>query len=422
MAKLGGRVWALIAGAGALLALCAAAWFAGWWPFGGSGSEPTPTPSVSASPSASPRPSFVERQVTVAPNVPVSELLTAAVLDSAGNGWVVAVYDATSRDDTGVESPGPKALYLISPEGVRYEVGNLDTLGMSAPDLVAWDYARRKVLIVDNLMDMKVVDMMTGAIDGSWLFCDHEGYVRGSARDGAWLLRGSCNGEGIDGLYGDAGVEVPSSIVGKGFGLTVFDVGDVQVQSEFETAPDVRFTAFYADGTQATIPSSMAGDCYLLGKGKGDTFAAYCYTSAGAVDVWEFPVDGSTPVDVVTSAQLEAFRLELGVPNPADFFVSGYCSAADLPVVEVTWDQSRLGVLKAGSLAAAAQPPHPFRHCLAQSGTSALVSGDGLLWLTDFATGSTVELLPGSGASAAARVVGAAHVVGTEGYRALQQP
>jgi hypothetical protein len=430
MAKLGGRAWALFAGAVALLALCAGAWLAGWWPFGGSGSEPspTPTPSASASPSASPQPSFVERQVTVAPNVPASELLTEAVLESAGSGWVVAVYDATSRTDTGVESPGPRVLYLISPDGARYEVGNLDTLGMTSPDLVAWDYARHKVLIVDNLMDMKVVDMVTGAIDGSWVFCDHEAYVRGSARDGAWLLRGTCNGEGIDGLYGDTGAEVPSSIVGKGVGLTVFDVGDVQVQSEFETAPDARFTAFYADGTQATLPSSMAGDCYMLGKGKGDTFAAYCYSAEGTVDVWEFPVDGSTPVDVISSAQLEALRLELGVPNPAGFFVSGFCSAGELPVVEVTWDQSRLGVLGGGSLSAAAQPPHPFRHCLATSGTSALVSGDGLLWLTDFATGSTVELLPGSGADGAAPVlgaapvVGAARVVGTEGYQALMQP
>lgn len=424
MPKLGRKIWALIAGAVALLALGAVAWFAGWWPFGGAGSEPTPTPSVSASPSASltPPPAFVERQVTVAPNVPAAELLTAAVLESAGSGWVVATFDATSRDGAGVESRGPRVLYLISPEGARYELGNLDTLGMSAPDLVAWDYARHKVLIADSLMDMKVVDMVTGAIDGSWPFCDHEGYVRGSARDGAWILRGSCNGEGIDGLYGDTGVEIPSTIVGNGFGLTVFDVGEVQVQSEFETAPDARFTAFYADGTQAIIPSSMAGDCYLLGKGTGETFAAYCYTSEGTVDVWEFPVDGSTPVDVVSSAQLEAFRLQLGVANPADFFVSGYCSAADLPVVEVTWDQSRLGILEDGALTAGGEPLHPFRNCLGTSGTSALVSGDGFLWLADLAAGSTLELLPGSLAGGDAAVAGAARVVGTEGYRALLQP
>jgi len=419
VAKLGGKLGASIVGAVALLALCAVAWFAGWWPFGDSGPAPTPSPSPSASASASPPPSFVERQVTVAPNVPASELLTGAVLNSAGSGWVVAIYDATTRTDAGVESPGPRVLYLISPDGSRYELGNLDVLGMSAPDLVAWDYARHKVLLVDGLKDMRVLDMVTGAIDGSWAFCDHEGYVRGSAQDGAWLLRGSCNGEGIDGLYGDTGVESASTIVGKGFGLTVFDVGDVQVQSEFETAPDARFTAFYADGTKTTIPSSMAGDCYLLGKGRGPTVAAYCYTSAGTVDVWEFPVDGSTPVDVVTSAQLEAFRVELGVPNPADFFVSGYCSAGDLPVVEVTSDQSRLGFLGDGALKGAGQPDHAFRHCLATSGKSALVSGDGLLWLTDFASGSAVELLPGSGAPS---VAGAGHVVGTEGYRALMEP
>jgi hypothetical protein len=285
-----------------------------------------------------------------------------------------------------------------------------------APDLVAWDYGRHKVLIVDNLQDMKVFDMVTGGIDDTWSFCDHKGYVRGSARDGTWLLRGSCDGEGIDGLYGDGGVEVPSSVVGKGFGFTVFDVGTVQVQSEFETAPDSRFTAFYADGTKATIPSSMAGDCYMIGKGSGATFVAYCYASDGGVAVWEFPVDGSAPVKVIPAAQLEAFRVNLGVPGPADYFVSGYCAENAQRVLEVTWSESRLGMVTGAGLTPLGEAPHAFRHCLATSGSNALVSGDGLLWMTDLATGASTELLPGSGPGAVARVIG------TDGYRALLQP
>jgi hypothetical protein len=418
MARLGWKGGASIAGVVVILAVGAGAWFSGWWPFGGDGSAPTPNPSSSASPtnSATPAVAFVERQVTVAAHVPTSELLTKDVLNSAGSGWVVAIHDATAIDSKGVEAPGPRILYLISPDGTRYELANLDTLGVMAPDLVAWDYGRHKVLIVDNLRDMKVFDMTRGAIDASWSYCDNKGYVRGSARDGAWLLRGSCGGEGIDGIYGDDGTPVPSPVVGKGFGFTVFDIGSVQVQSEFETAPDARFIAFSADGTKKPIPSSMAGDCYMIGKGSGATFVAYCYASDGGVSVWEFPVDGSAPVDVIPAAQLEAFRSSLGVPGPADYFVSGYCAANAQRVLEVTWSESRLGKVTSGGLDPLAAAPHPFRHCLATSGSNALVSGDGLLWITNLDTGTSTELLPGSGPG------GVTRVVGTDGYRALLQP
>ena len=422
MAKLGWKATAGIVAGIAVLALVAGAWFAGWWPFADATPEPTPTPTPTASPSpsatATPPPVFVPRQVTVAPHVPDSELLSAEVLESAGSGWVVAIHDATAVNDLGVEAPGPRVLYLISPEGTRYELGNLDVLGFGAPDVVAWDYERDKILLVDNLAQAKVVSMVNGAVEGSWELCPREGYVRGSSKDGAWLLRGSCEGEGIDGLYSDAGVEISDSIVGKGFGFTVFDIGDVQVQSEFETAPDVRFVAFYPDGTEAIIPSEAQGDCYMIGKGAGETFVAYCYATTGdtTLDVWEFPVDGSEPANVITAAQLEAFRVDLGVPSPADYFVTGYCAASDVRVVEVTWDQRRLGVPRDGSLEAVSQPPYALRHCHATSGTSALVSGDGFLWLTDFEEGAAIELLPGSAADAAE------HVVGAEGYRALMQP
>ncbi len=96
--------------------------------------------------------------------------------------------------------------------------------------------------------------------------------------------------------------------------------------------------------------------------------------------------------------------------------MSGYCADSPLRVVEVTSDKSRLGVLRDGTLQPVAQPPYEFRHCLAASGTAALVSGDGLLWYTDFATGLTVELLPGAGDAFPL------HVIGTEGYRAILHP
>ena len=422
MARLSGRVMAGVVAVIAVLVLAVVAFFAGWWPFADAAPEPSPTPTPTFSPSPSvtetPPPVFVPRQVTVAPHVPDSELLTEEVLGSAGSGWVVAIYDATTVDSLAVETPGPRVLYLISPEGTRYELANLDVLGFLTPDVVAWDGERDMVLLMDNLAQAKVFSMVTGAVESSWEVCPRKGYVRGSARDGAWLLRGSCDGDGVDGLYDDTGAEVSSAIVGKGFGFTVFDVGDVQVQSEFETAPDSRFVAFYPDGTEAVIPSEAFGDCYMIGTGAGETFVAYCYAATGdaTIDIWEFPVDGSEPTNVITAAQLEAFRVDLGVPSPADYFVTGYCATSDLRIVEVTWDQSRLGLLRDGTLEALSEPPHAFRHCLAASGTEALVSGDGLLWLADVETGEAVEMLPGSAPE------DAEHVVGAEGYRALLQP
>ncbi len=417
MARAGAKFWVWSVAALVVVAAVAAAWILSWGPFASPGPEPSPSPSAVVSPSPSvsetPPPVFAERPVTVAAHVPSAEPITEAVLETATTGWVVAIHDATSIDDTGVETPGPRVLYLISPDGTRYELANLDVLGFSAPDVLAWDTERQKILLVNHQADLEVFDMISGQIDTAWSFCSNQGDVKGSARDGAWLLRGSCDGENIDGLYSDMGTEIPSSIVGRGFGLTVFDIGDVQVRYEFDSAPDEHFTAFYPDGTEATIPTSMAGDCHMIGKGRGATFVAYCYTDSGALDVWEFPVDGSTPEQVITSEQLDAFRIALGISGPDDFFVSGYCADSDYRVVEVTSDKSRLGVLRDGIVEQAAEPPYEFRHCLAASGTAALVSGDGLLWYTDFATDLTVELLPGAGDDYPL------HVVGTEGYRAL---
>ncbi len=143
MAKLGGKVIAALAAGAAVVALVAGAWFAGWGPFAREAVAPSPSPTPSSTsspnPSPTPPPAFVERQVTVAPHVPDARAPHGGRARVGGTGWVVAIYDATAIDDAGVESPGPRVLYLISPDGIRYELANLDTLGMGTPDLVAWD-------------------------------------------------------------------------------------------------------------------------------------------------------------------------------------------------------------------------------------------------------------------------------------------
>lgn len=408
-------------GASVVLAGAAASGLAlGWF---GAGAAPVATPSESPSPSvsaapASPEPpdDFVARTVTEAPHVPSALPITAQAVASAGPGWVLAIHDATAYGDGGSSSSGPRVLYLIDPSGVRYEVANLDALGLSEPDLIAWDPQRHRIALSQARSEVAVVSMMTGAVVHQWVFCESPGYVRGTARDGAWILRGTCQGNGIDGLYTDDGTPRPSAIVGSGFGYTVFDVGDVQVVSEFETPPDARFTVVGPDGAATVVASADAGDCYLLGRGSGSTFAAYCYADDGQVEVWEFPVDGATPRRVVDASQLDAFRVAVGVPGQDDIFVSGYCASPEVRLVQVSWGESRLGAVDVDGLVPVGAPPHVMRACDAASDLGVLVSGDGLLWYVDDATGTTVELLPGAGDEAPL------HVVGTDGYHALLYP
>lgn len=409
----------------AILVLLAGTAF-GWWSGGGG----TPGPSTSASPtvaptgtSGTPSPStFVARPVTMGTYVPSAVELTAPTLASAGSGWVVAINDTTQLDTSvspATETPDVKILYLIDPAGTRYELANLDSLGLTAPNLVAWDYPRAKLLLKSGNADLKVFDMASGAIESSWTFCAEPGWVgSGQARAGNWLVRGNCQGTGIDAIYTDAGATVPSDIVGNTDLVTVRDVGPVQVLSEFETGPDERFIAYYPDGTSAAIPSSVAGDCYMLGKGRGMTLAVYCYSlSTGGLSIWELPVDLSAPYEVVSAAQLEDFAMAAAALGPSDFWITDYCSDSALGIVQFALgDESRLGVLYGGTVEQVGQTPFRYRVCHDTENTAALVSGDGHLWWTDFDSGTMVVLLPGESAGSPIQVVGSDKTV------ALRQP
>jgi hypothetical protein len=230
-------------------------------------------------------------------------------------------------------------------------------------------------------------------------------------------VRGGCQDEGIDGLYTDSGVEVPSNIVGQGPFYTVIDVGPVQLRHEWEKSPDERFVAFYPDGTSVAIPSSVAGDCYPLGKGRDATAAVYCYSDMGDVSIWELPVDGTSPYEVVSYPQLEDFSTVNGGSDPGDFMVMEYCSDSALGIIQfILLDEPRIGVLYGGSVEAVGISSYLFRTCHAVSGTAALMSGSGPLWWHDFDTGHTITLLPGSGSDSPIQVVGA------DGYTALRLP
>jgi hypothetical protein len=390
----------------------------------GGPSGPSPSGSVSPTPGEShgggDLSGVVSRPVTTGAHIPSAEPLTPDVLGAEGSGWVVAIDDTTATNTaSGITTPGPKLLYMISPDGTRYELANLDTLGFSTPNLVAWNDARDTLLLSDTPASIKVYDIPTNTVTSSWSYCADPGYVgSGEARDDNWLIRLGCNGTPLDNLFTDAGAVVPGSGVITPVPMAVaYDVGDVQVTSEFEVPPDGRFVAHYADGTSAILPSSMAGDCYLLGKGWGSTVAGYCFTDTATPSIWEFPVDGTSPYEVISEGQMNDFGAAAWAAGPGDFYASGYCADSALRIVQaIRDDDKRLGVLYAGTVEPVGQVPFRYRVCHATQGTAALVSGDGHLWWEDFDTGTDITLLPGESAGSSIQVIG------SDNTRALRLP
>jgi hypothetical protein len=420
----------------ALIALVSGIAF-GWFDSGGS---PGPGPSGTATPTATPTSSatatpsaFVDRPVTTGQFVPSASALTADVLAAAGSGWVVAIDDTSQvnmLNDPYIVTPDQKILYLISPDGTRYELANLDGIGLGEPDLVAWDYARNVLLMEWAGTTLGVFDMASGAVTSSWTFCaSGYGSARyGEARGANWVIRAGCEGEGVDALYTDAGVVVPSTIQIAPPMVTNFDIGTMQVRYEFEGTVDQKYLAYTPDGSSEPLPWSALSYCDTpLGKGRGDTLAVLCYSDAGAISIEELPVDGSPPYEVVSSGQLNDFAMAHGSFGPGEYGLTGYWSDSALGIVQFWFGDanSRLGVLNGGSVeAVSADASYPFRRCHAVAGTSALVSGGGGLWWVNFDAGAPVVLLPPAGSGTPVQTVGTdGYMIGmADGYTALRQP
>jgi hypothetical protein len=420
----------------ALVALVSGIAF-GWFDSGGS---PGPGPSGTAAPTLTPTPSttatptsFVDRPVTKGPHVPSASALTADVLAAAGSGWVVAI-DDTSQVNTAnnpyTVTSDQKILYLISPDGTRYELANLDGIGLNKPDLVAWDYARDVLLMEQAGTTLNVFDMASGAVTSSWTFCPGGyGSARyGEARGGNWVVRAGCEGTGVDALYTDAGVVVPSTIQVAPPMVTNFDIGIMQVRYEFEGTVDKKYLAYSPDGASEPLPWSALSYCDTpLGKGRGDTLAVLCYSDAGKISIEELPVDGTPPHEVVSTAQLDGFAMAHGGFGPGEYGLTGYWSDSARGIVQFWFGDanSRLGVLNGGTVeAVGADASYPFRRVHAVSGTSALVSGGGGLWWVNFDGAAPVVLLPPAGSGTPVQTVGTdGYMIGMDdGYTALRQP
>lgn len=100
------------------------------------GPSPAPPAATDEMPAPAPTgPPQLGGVVTTDPRLPSAEPMTADVWAGVGSGWVLATYQ--ERGPAGAAgSPGPQVVYLISPQGVRYELTRIP--GDATVQVVAW--------------------------------------------------------------------------------------------------------------------------------------------------------------------------------------------------------------------------------------------------------------------------------------------
>ncbi len=168
---------------GGLLAILATTMLAGC---GSEAPAPTASPTVdaSASPSATPAPptftgGVAPGEVTIDPSLPDALPLPDGIWDDTGPGWVLATFrpsvyqwhrDDENAPDLSVEAT-VQVVYLVSPEGVRYQVLELDP--SQAITVESWSAGESRAYVwycpgtQDNYCDdgsTNILDLGTGAM------------------------------------------------------------------------------------------------------------------------------------------------------------------------------------------------------------------------------------------------------------------
>jgi hypothetical protein len=353
-----------------------------------------PAPSDTAMPTAAPEETEAP-DVTTGIGLPTASRLTPEVLESSDTGWVLAIFDSTFRSTTGAPGEGERVMYLVSPQGERYEVANLTQYG--APALAAWDTERHVAFVVDNRSVALTLDLASGEVMHEWQFCGEGGSMTAQDRpDDEWLLRGVCSGEGIDGIYSDDGTFVTDDgVVRGGEGVTITDVGDVQFRYEFEVAPDEAYRAHHADGRDLAV-RVPDGDvaCYPMGPSLLGGLAVQCWGEGDSVTLWNLDPDGGEPIMIASPATLGAIEAASGGSLPAEgAMLTGYKLAGDFDAVLTSHPAAIL--LGADSPLMVNNGEYRAQSVFGGVGQVVLVTGGGALWTWNaLASGETVTLIP----------------------------
>jgi hypothetical protein len=355
-----------------------------------SSSMPTASPSVPVAKPVTPR------KVTTGAGIPSAQPLDDASLNAAGSGWVLTLFDTGSYDASHNPTLGDRILYLIAPDGTRYQAGTF------APDkradLVGWNVAQEKVLMRINEFSLAVFDLRTDVLGPAFLPCGtHALDIRVQPRtDGAWQVRGACVGAQVDGVYADDGTQVADpNFQASPFGTWATDVGGRTVVYSYDSK---KWTATAAPG-DAPVPLQLppaASSCKPIGNGRGTTVAASCSGPDG-ISVWELDATGGPAVQVATPAQIADYANALAGSNGGTVFtdIAQNCVVGDSEVLVVR------ATIRSAGLAGGANldpvwlhaPAQSAAYCWGSHGTVGLFSAYGSLWTHDIASGATVPMI-----------------------------
>jgi hypothetical protein len=366
--------------------------------------SPSPGPAVSVSPdpdrSVSPSPVervFVERPVTVMPGaLPSAEPLTEQVLEQAGAGWTALTYNASISVDGEPTSTGPYVIYLVSPDGVRYEAGVSDT----EADVAGWAREASSVLVVGNDSERvppRVLDLYTGTFTEVDQECTDGEYVPFGASFGidGWIVRAMCGEEPRDALIAFSGkgtVDV-DGLVPSEFGRSVIDVRGMQIVYEFERAPEDKFWAQRL-GSEGRFPLQLPpshDDCYPLGPADGNGAGVVCMDGAGPT-VWKLNPDTDVPTPIMDDAKRVQVASALGHPDEhASIEIQHLCFAGSVPVAVIGGLERSMAVrLDTAEIVGDSQGT--VEACASGSESTVILSAYGTAWSVDVVTGQSTVL------------------------------
>jgi hypothetical protein len=341
-------------------------------------------------------PDVADREVTMGDGIPDAVALTGEALGSVDTGWVLAIYDSTYYRGMNEPIPGKRVLYLISPQGERFEVANLTEYG--SPHLAAWDTDRQVAFIVENQYVTFTVDLASGEVANEKTICGQDGSIKATDLPGdRWLLRGNCEGEGIDGIYTDDATLVTQEGIEKGGGFfTVYDIGDVQVRYESEMPPAESYVAVHADGTKvAMLPVGDEVQCFPQGPSLAGGVAVTCWGEGDIATIWNLDLNGGEPTLIAGPDTLNAIESALGEALPYEgVMLNSYRLAGDQEVISVGGAGTWVAVLGEDSPIVLTNGESWADWCYGGVGQTVLVSGLGALWTWDASTGVSVDLLP----------------------------
>ncbi len=365
-----------------------------------------PTPTTSAAPSTPADTIVVARPVSTGVGIPTAKPIHDVQFTSATSGWVLAVFDTATYDASHEAAPGKRILYMISPAGERFEVGEF--AADLQVDLAAWNVAAGKALLELGGSHYAVFDIATNTLGPTWALCgDHPvtAFIT-PQKDGTWEFRGYCIGAQVDGVYNDSGADVtPADFYRAPFQRWEVDVDHGGTAIYWPDA-DHKFVIISYPGsdepTELAWPSGP-DSCVPIGLGRGATIAASCLYGVDKYSAWELDDLGGPPTQLATSTSLINFVSSALGGGTA--FIDRNCVVGSHEVLEIQADARGAGVVDNGNVTQPRMGSVGAEHCWGGAGNVGLYSGYGSLWTSVFG-GATVPLIQVPATTNAGDVVG----------------